>query len=270
MNLAELIRTRRSVRTFDGKALSQELKHQILAVAQEAANPYEIPISWRLLDLKEDHLSTPVIVGADTFLAGKMEKVPHAEEAFGFSLEGIVLKAWSLGLGTTWIAGTMDRSAFERAMKLTGEEVMPCVTPLGFPAPKMSIREGMMRKGVRADERLDFSLLFFEKSFDTPLTPERAGEWAPLLEMVRRAPSAVNRQPWRVVLDGTRAHFYERRTKGYVGKDGWDLQKIDMGIALCHLALGLEEKSRPARLVIEDPGIPMPADTLYIASYLLE
>ena len=85
---------------------------------------------------------------------------PGEEEAFGYAFEKIVLFVQSLGVGTTWIAGTMDRSGFERAMKLNEDEVMPCVSPLGYEAKKMSLRETMMRKGVKADTRLPFASLF--------------------------------------------------------------------------------------------------------------
>jgi multiple sugar transport system permease protein len=89
-----------------------------------------------------------------------------------------------------------------------------------------------MRKGVKADTRLDFGALFFDKALNVPLTPEAAGRLAEPLEMVRRAPSAVNKQPWRAVVDGDKVHFFEKRSKGYVDASGWDLQKVDLGIAL--------------------------------------
>ena len=36
-----------------------------------------------------------------------------------------------------------------------------------------------------------------------------------VLEMVRRGPSASNKQPWRVVRAGERWHLYLQRTRGY-------------------------------------------------------
>ena len=45
------------------------------------------------------------------------------------------------------------------------------------------------------------------------------------------------------------------------------MQKIDMGIALCHFAKAMEEENRSCEFLISDPGIEMPADTEYIASY---
>lgn len=136
MNMTEMIRSRRSVRTFDGKALREKDAAGILAFADKVENPYELPIEWKLLDKKRDNLTVPVITGTDTYIAGKMRRAPHAEEAFGYTFEKVVLYAQSLGVGTTWIAGTMDRKAFEHAMRLSDDEVMPCVSPLGYPAEK--------------------------------------------------------------------------------------------------------------------------------------
>ena len=265
MNITERIRNRRSVRSFDGNDLGDEIKREILDFANRVETPYEIPIHWQLLDAKAQGLSCPVITGTNSFLAGKMQPVPHAEEAFGYAFEQIALYAVDRGLGTTCIAGTMDRPAFERAMRLEKGEVMPCITPLGVPAAKMSLRETMMRKGVKADSRLPFEELFFDGGFDKPLSKDRAGGLAEALELVRLAPSAVNKQPWRLVVAPDTVYFYEKKSKGFTAANGWDIQKVDMGIALCHFALGLEAKGEKAVFTLEDPGLTHPGDTAFIS-----
>ncbi len=265
MKISELIRARRSVRTFDGRSIGQDILENILEYANNSENPYDIPIEWKILNADADGVSSPVIVGTDTFIAGKMKRVPQAEEAFGYSFEKVVLYALSLGIGTTWIAGTMPRSAFEKAMKLGNDEVLPCVSPLGCAAEKMSVRETMMRAGIKADTRLGFSELFFDGSFDKPLQPDNAGELKLPLELVRLAPSAVNKQPWRIVVERDKVHFYEKQSKGYVN-NGWDTQKIDMGIAMCHFVCGLEETGRKAEATVSDPGIVCPAETDYMST----
>ena len=268
MDILETMRNRRSVRTFDGSPLREEDAQKILDFAAAAENPYRLSINWKLLDAKTTGLSSPVIVGADAFLAGTMQRVPYAEEAFGYSFERVVLFAASIGVGTTWIAGTMDRAAFEKAAGVAAGEVMPCVSPLGYPAKKMSLRESIMRKGVKADSRLPFETLFFDRSFDRPLSFENAGRLGEVLEAVRLAPSAVNKQPWRAVCCGDRVHFYEKRNKPL--EDGaWDIQKIDMGIALCHFALAAERCGIPVTFRTEDPGLSAGDDVFYIATYEL-
>ena len=267
MEILDVIRKRRSVRTFDGAPLKEEDAQKILRFAESVENPYDLPIAWKLLDAGKEGLTSPVIVGANVFIAGKLRRVPHAEEAFGYTFEKIVLFAESLGVGTTWIAGTMNRDAFERAVSLGDGEAMPCVSPLGYPAKKMSFRETLMRKGVKADVRLEFGKLFFDGGFDVPLTEEKAGSLNAALEAVRLAPSAVNKQPWRVVVDGNDVRFYEKHNRGFVSDDGWDIQKIDLGIALCHFELAAKASGLSVSFAIADPGIPTAEDTEYVGTF---
>ena len=260
-----LVRGRKSVRTYEARPVNQRELDRLFAFLAETTNPYGLPVEFRLLDGAKQKLSCPVVVGTSLYVGGKMKQAPQFNEAFGYSFELLVLYAQSLGLGTVWVGGTMDRAAFEKAMELAADEVMPCMSPLGYPAKKMSLRESMMRKGIKADERMGFEELFFDGSFDAPLTRGKAGTLARPLEMVRLAPSAVNKQPWRVALADNAAHFYLKRSRGFSG-GAIDMQKIDMGIALCHFDLAAKEAGLAPRFVQSDPGLA--AEGLeYIASY---
>lgn len=77
--VTDLIRQRKSVRTFDGKSLRAEDRSALEAYTSAHTNPFSVPITFRLLDVEEYGLSSPVIVGADTYLAAKVEKVPNYE-----------------------------------------------------------------------------------------------------------------------------------------------------------------------------------------------
>lgn len=268
--IAELVRSRRSVRTFDGREIDAEDMKKLSAYMEKIDNPYGIPVEFKLLDAKEHKLTSQVISGTNLYVGAKVKKIPYMEEAVGYSLEMLVLYAQSLGIGTVWIGGTMDRSAFERAMELGEDERMPCVSPLGYSARKMSVKEGIMRKAVKADSRLPFETLFFDETFNVPLTEEKAGCLAEVLETVRWAPSAVNKQPWRVVVDKDAAHFYLKRNKGFISDAVGDMQKIDLGIALCHFALVAEENGLSPEFRIDDPGTGIETDMEYIASYQVQ
>ena len=269
-HLTELIRSRRSVRTFDGKDLRAEDLNKLTAFMAELKNPYGIPVECKLLDARQQTLKCPVVSGTDLYVGAKAKRVPHIEEAFGYSFEMLVLYAQSLGIGTVWVGGTMDRAAFEQAMALEEDEMMPCMSPLGYPAEKMSFKESMMRKGIKADSRNSFETFVYDGAFGVPLTPEKAGSLAHPLEMVRLAPSAVNKQPWRVVRKENTVHFYLKHSKGFVSEAAGDMQKIDMGIALCHFALAAEESGLDIQFCVNDPGIVTEPDTEYIASYSIK
>ena len=247
--LLNLIKERRSVRTFNGEPVRAEDREKLEQYIETITNPFGVPVRFVLLDAEEHGLSSPVLTGETLFVAGKVDKVQHAEVAFCYSFEKLVLYAWSLGIGTTWIAGTMKREVFERAAGLAEGEMMPCISPLGYPAEKRSIRENMMRKGVGADSRLPVEKIFFDGAWDAGLTPEKQAEIADLTEMVRWAPSAVN-----------------KRNKGYITEKTGDLQKIDVGIALCHMVMGLEEQGSKPEVVVADPGLAVPAGVEYVAT----
>ena len=114
---------------------------------------------------------------------------------------------------------------------------------------------------------LPFASLFFDGTFDTPLSESKASTLKNALEAVRLAPSAVNKQPWRAVVDGDTVHFFEKRSKGHAGDDGWDLQKVDLGIALCHFELAAQSCGLQSVFTVCDPAIALPENTRYIASY---
>ena len=262
MDFLKTVRNRRSVRTFDGTPLTGEHREQISQFLGSVTNPYGIPVRIRLLDKAQYGLSSPVITGETLYAAAKVPAVPHSEEAFGYAFEQLVLYAQSLGIGTTWIGGTMKRDAFEKAMQLADGERMYCVTPLGYPAEKMSLKETAMRTAVQAEKRRPAKELFFSQDFSAPLTG-CTGRIRNALVAVRFAPSAVNRQPWRIVQCGSAFHFYEKHSRGYAGEKG-DIQKVDMGIALYHFM-----RVAGGTLTIADPGLPAPDGTEYIATVML-
>ena len=261
----EMIQKRKSVRSYDGRGLRAKDKAALEQYIQTVTNPFDVPVEFRLFRAKEHKLTSPVIVGEKYYIAAKLAKCRNFEIGYGYSFESMCLYAESLGLGTVILAGTLSRSAFEEAMKVGEDEVMPAAAPVGYPAPKRSVRETLMRKGVKADERIPFEKLFFKESFESGLTKEKAGIFADALEMTRWAPSAANKQPWRAVVSGNTVHFYEHKTL----KDNalGDIQKVDMGIALAHFDLTMQEDGYKGHFIEADPGLELPANIHYIISY---
>ena len=102
-----------------------------------------------------------------------------------------------------------------------------------------------------------------------------SAEYALALDMLRLAPSASNKQPWRVVRDGDRWHFYCQRTPGY-GRGGpvfsvlklADLQRLDVGIAMCHFEQTLLAQGVQGKWEVAAPQLtPDDAQILYVASF---
>ena len=267
-NFLELAKSRRSVRTFEKEKLDDSVILELKQFSDSITNPYGIPVRFVFLDKDDNDLSSPVLAGEKTYVSAVVKKGEHAEEAYGYAFEALLMHAHEKGLGTVWIGGTMPRDKFETATGLAANDVMPCMSPLGKVAKKMSVKETLMRKGVKADSRKNFGELFFEDDFNTPMTEVKAMSLGveDALESVRVAPSAVNKQPWRIVVKGNEAHFYVRHDKGFMTPD-YDLQKIDVGIALYHFDQVMTEEGKKLTIGFDNPGITTPSDVDYVATY---
>lgn len=263
--IVDIIKNRRSVRTFEDRTLAPEDRTFIEQVIQSIETPFGVPVEFRLLDAATHNLKSPVIVGAHDYVAAKVKRSQGAELALGFAFETFCLRAAERGLGTVMLAASLSRKAFEEAMEVEPDEVMPVASPVGHPAAKLSLREKAMRKAIKSDERLPFEQLFFTGGFDKPLSPSDAGVFETPLQMLRLAPSATNKQPWRTVLDGNAIHFYEEHSlkESALG----DIQKVDLGIALTHFWLTAQEQGLGGSFVTADPQIAVPKNTEYITTF---
>lgn len=215
------------------------------------------------------------IAGATTFVAGTVQAGEKDLEGFGFLLEHIILHATTLGLGTCWLGGTFNRSGFGTALNAGPDERMPAVTPVGRVASQRGIRDRFLRRTADSMNRKPWEDLFFSGDRLTPLTRERAGDYAVPLEMIRLGPSASNKQPWRVLKAEGRPvfHFLLQRNRmygalarGVLGAD--DLQRLDLGIAMCHFQLTTEALGRSGRWTVEPPADrDWPEGAEYIATW---
>jgi nitroreductase len=184
-----------------------------------------------------------IIKNAHLYLAGMINPAPMATQDYGYCKEELILKATEWGLSTCWMGGTFAISAFGRAAGMRRSELLPTITPVGYAAERRSLTERVMRGFAGSDHRLPWAELFFDGEVTKPLTPEKAGTYSEALENVRLAPSASNKQPWRIVYEENRKTFlfYLSRAFGYRHLRDVSLQEIDMGIAMCHFDLTVKD-----------------------------
>lgn len=237
-SMIESIKKRRSVRTYSGKPLSDEDANRITAFIAGLKPPFNGHVKIILVRGKSSaeplKLGTyGVIKGASDFLLLIYEEGELSEEAAGYLLEKVVLYCTYLNIGTCWLGGTFSRKQFGDQVNLNNNEKMRIVSPIGYPSHEKRFLDSLMRAGAKSNSRKPFEKLFFDTTFDNPLTEEKAGVYREALEMVRLSPSASNSQPWRVVTDDRYLHFYRRNVSGF--------SAIDLGIALAHFELSCRE-----------------------------
>jgi nitroreductase len=190
------------------------------------------------------------IKGASLFIVGAVAKGDRSMEDYGYCMEKNILAATHLGLGTCWLGGTFNRSASASRIIQRDDEVVPAITPVGYPKDIKSIMDRAIRFFAKSNSRKAWEELFFCGDTRNPLTRGIAGAYALPLECVRIGPSASNRQPWRVVREKDRDvfHFYISRTPGYAERyPNVSLQDVDMGIAMCHFEVALQEMKQKGK-----------------------
>jgi nitroreductase len=240
-SISSLIKMRTSCRTFDSRTVDDEKKNDIQKFINISSNEtFRFQLIEKATGSEQKKLGTyGVISNGNLFIAGITKKSANLFE-FGAVLETLVLYASDLGLGTCWIGGSFDRKTFSDQLSIGKDEFVPVVIAVGYPASRRRLLEKIMRLFVRSDKRKEWDQLFFSEGFNRPLAASTTGNYRPALEALRLAPSANNKQPWRVLADDKGFHFYLNRSKGF-SRYEYDMQMIDMGIGFSHFALVARE-----------------------------
>ena len=270
--VAETIKKRQSVRTYEDKPLSPQDRDILLDCMNKLDNPFDVPVKKYITDKKlnadGEKLGTyGVIKGANTFLGISIPNTELAPLAAGYEFENLILYATHMGLGTVWLAATFNRDSFASAMKIPKDELFPAISPVGYPAAKRSMTESLMRSSMKSSTRKEWAALFYQDDFLTPLTKSMAGDYAEPLEMVRLAPSAKNAQPWRIRKVGNTYHFYATY-KPDISKEEEIIKRVDLGIALSHFHQSAMEHGLTGRFEqIPQDDVNLPKNTYYIISW---
>jgi len=268
MKAMEAIKQRISVRSYTDQPLPDQVRSKLEEGCRELkSGPFGAAVRLNLLDLEplspaeQRSLGTyGVIRGARHYILGAVKKGKGSLEDIGYCMEKIVLEATSLGLGTCWLGGTFRRSAFGARIDLTEAEMLPAVSPVGYPAKEISSADRIFRFGSRSRKRKPWNELFFSIDRNSPLTEAEAGDYRQILEAVRMGPSASNRQPWRIIRDESGTyHLYMKENEIYnnlLGKI--HLQNVDMGITMCHFEIAAHELGLTGSWKVNGPAYEVP------------
>ena len=265
-SMIDVINRRVSVRTYSDQAIEDEKKQKMLDHLNSVnKGPFGNKVRFVMIDLTDAERSETkslgtygFISGAKQYVVGAVKGSPGAMEDLGYCFEKVILAATRLDLGTCWLGGTFNRASFARRMKVSDDEIVPAISPIGYARDKRAVRERLLRSLAKSDHRKPWEELFFDGDMKTPLARDSAGNHASALDCVRSGPSASNRQPWRIIRQSAQGafHFHLRRTPGYDKFPARiDLQRVDMGIAMCHFELAVREISLTGRWVVANPGL---------------
>ena len=221
----EAIQKRTSRRSYSGEMKREDARKLASEVA--AAN-VEGKLSMRFLDDGSGLFggvtkSYGMFSGVKSLivLAGRKGDA-HLEERCGYYGEKLVLIATQMGLGTCWVGGTFDHARMEHSLDASMQLV--AVITVG------PVREnkGFVEKAVKRLTGLHKKAQELYSSSEVPPKWFLRG-----VEAASRAPSAINRQPVRFMLN-------EGAVTAFMPDDS--RQFIDLGIAKLHFEIGAEGK----------------------------
>ncbi|MCK5251821.1 MAG: nitroreductase [Thermoplasmata archaeon] len=265
---SKTIRARRSVRNYSPEDISPDLLRQLNeACADTTRSPFGEVATFQIIE-KPFKRGEPVKLGnyglqrnPRYFFVGTISQSPTALLGYGYLLEHLVLRATELGLGTCWM-GYFNKEFFP---EVSGDGLCPTIAIVGVPEkPRMG--EKLIRIAIKADNRKEWEHIFFDRTFDRPLSRSEAGEYTQPLEMLRLAPSSANTQPWRIVRGpGNVFHFHMHIVKKRYHAKG--MHHIDTGIAMAHFELASRESGLDGEWKVEDPRLSLPKGTEYLASW---
>lgn len=218
MDLMEAIRARHSVREFSDRKIEDSIVKELQELIDEVN--------------KEANLSVQLILNEPTAFQGGMAsygkfsnvqnyiafvgiKSPYLDEKVGYHGEKILLRAQQLGLNSCWVALTFSKGNSKKHIKVETGQKLSIVAPIGYgrtngvesthkPIDKLCVVNGEMPDWFKAG-----------------------------MEAVQLAPSALNQQKYKFVLEGDKV-----KTKSGMGFN----TKHDLGIAKYHFEVGSGRK----------------------------
>lgn len=239
-DMMTLMKMRHSTRKFNDKQVPEHIRFELLEYMQSLNNDrYRFAIVDYANGSGEKLGTYGFIRNAKTFIVaiGNSDLGTDNETAvqFGYDFEQVILKATDLDLKTCWLGMSYQEMQLLEKTDATEDERIVMISPVGYSDGK-GVLESVIRMGIKADKRHPHDKIFFQNSFDQPLTHYHEDAYKEALEMVRIAPSAGNAQPWRVVQVDGGYDFYLKSSRYYDNmKDKRiDFAYNDLGIAKMH------------------------------------
>ncbi len=225
------IDTRRSRRQYNGMAIAQDIQKHLSKFCTEF-QPFPHARSV-LINKSPKRLFKSIIgpygkiKGAPAFIAfiGNMDS-PTVQEEVGYTGEGVIMEAEALKLATCWVGGFFRREVASSFIKMTDNERIIAVTPVGYSLEHKSLEERLMT---------GFGWTHRRKPLSTMVTGLKEAEWPEWIRAALKAamiaPSAVNRQPWCFKIEPD----YITVSVNRPGMEFNVAKRLDCGIAMLHI-----------------------------------
>ncbi len=238
--LMEAMLSRKSVRNYLDKPIPPDKMNAIKEYLADDSNytaPYKSKIRFELLE--HGNVDTKnLITNAPAYVIVIIKNNHKALFDVGYVFERFILFLESLGLGTCYLNSGFQRDSVVLTKPLEDGEVMILASPIGFEGGKKSLKAKGCDIYLKRNRRKDIDEMFFAGKERTPIVDQAIRE---KLKYLVWAPSGLNTQPWRIIFEGEKAHFYIDKKIAKKKRVGFDIHILDIGIVACHYAIAFNK-----------------------------
>ena len=248
MTQYEAIGRRHSVRRFQMTAIDPHIMKQINCFIQTLA-PLHPQAAYRIAVVEAYNTQKHVFKGmflvqAPYYLVLSAKDHPFAAVNAGYVMEQLVLYLVSKGFATCYLGDAKQKTELD--------QYRPMIVVAFGKAAASAAKKTSGRKKLT------------ELVYQPPVAQQNARK---IIEAARIAPSAFNLQPWRFLPEDGKIHIFMKKDGLVRTKRMTELSLLDMGIAMCHMALAAEELWLDWQLSMEEPGQePVWKECRYIAT----
>lgn len=184
-----------------------------------------------------------VMIHAPHYISLEVNSTDEAELVrTGYFLEKVNTALVEKDLGTCWITVDQVDDATKRNLFGEGGENVQYLIGFGIPQGKKLFSK------ETSTPRLTLDKFVFKNHFDTPATPEELEQLGlmDLFSSVRFAPSHMNSQPWRFLLNDAKVTLYMLRSD-------WDHRSlVDIGVIMHYVEEMLASMGNTAKWELID------------------
>ena len=233
-DLYEVMEKRKSIRKYDMNPLDSVLLQQIKQYGEEV-NPLIPDIRVKFNVYSYEEVKSLMAIKAPHYVGIYSEKKDNFLINAGYMLQQMDLYLSANNLGSCWLGMAKPSAALPEAV-----DGLDFVIMLAFGNPK---------EEVHRSSKSEFKRKTLEE------IREGSG-YEEVLEAARLAPSARNSQTWYFICK-EKEILVCRKPAGFVSEHLMArLNTIDVGIAMCHLDLALENRALERNITFEDIEVP--------------
>ena len=224
------INERCSRRTYRSKYLADDICNEIKRIVDETNKISSMNFQF-IKDgkkaLSSFSASKGMFSGLPSYIALTGEDTQKARENIGYYGEIILLQLVNGGLGTCWVCGTFNKTQVEKEITLNKCEKLYGIIAAGYVIPEKSAKENIIYNATHKTAN-PYQRMFINCDKELPDYLVAA------MKLVEKAPSAVNRQPYKF--------SYIDNILSVTVDEPYSEKSIDLGIAKLHIELGAANK----------------------------